>query len=237
MPNPKKRTLGAAAIIAAIALLGYGVFAVFTDTESSNVALDTGQLDLVGAEDIVITEMAPGDFAFRAMTLALPDDENDGDLVEYIDVSTDIIEDNVGDPTDNGDLDPDGEPAGESLLNVTDGIQVVFAVCDGGDWVTPAPNDPLAGTLTAGLDDSVDCDGGTVIAQAEQPLGTFTFTDTLDAAAFGESPTATGTIPDGSEMEVLLQFRLPTSANNAYENASVVLDIVFDAIQRAGVNR
>ncbi|OWY63202.1 hypothetical protein B7486_54380, partial [cyanobacterium TDX16] len=148
------------------------------------------------------------------------------------------VADVVGDPTDNGDLDPDGEPAGESLFSGTDGLQVVFAVCSGGTWTIPAtdavavPDSGDAGDLA----DGVTC-SGTIVEQAEQPLGTFGFTGTLTAADFGVAPTATGTIPDGSTMEVLLQFRLPTTADNAYENASVAFDIEFDAIQRDGVNR
>jgi predicted ribosomally synthesized peptide with SipW-like signal peptide len=234
----KRMLLGGAAIAVAMALVGVGVWAAFTDTETSNVAIDTGQLDLVGAEDITVTEMAPGDLAFRDMSLALPDPENDGDLVESIDVATANVVDVVGDPTDDGDVDPDGEPAGESLFSGTDGLQVVFAVCGGGTWTLPAADDPLLGDGGDAdtLDDSVAC-SGTVVEQTEQPLGTFAFTGSLTAVDFGETPTATGTIPDGSTMEVLLQFRLPTTADNAYENASVSFDIVFDAIQRAGVNR
>jgi predicted ribosomally synthesized peptide with SipW-like signal peptide len=234
---PKKRLLvGGAAIALAMALVGVGVYAVFTDTETADVAIDTGQLDISGAEDITVTEMAPGDLAFRDMNILLDPAFNDGDLVEYIDVETVLGTDTVGAPTDNGDVDP--LPPGESLWNGTDGLQVTFAVCDAGAWTLPAVDDPLLGDGADAdtLDDSVTC-SGTVVQQAEEPLSTFAFTDELDAADFGETPTATGTIPDGSDLDVLLQFRLPTTADNAYENASVTFDIVFDAIQRDGVNR
>jgi predicted ribosomally synthesized peptide with SipW-like signal peptide len=234
---PKKRMLiGGAAIALAMALVGVGVYAAFTDTETSNVAIDTGQLDISGAENITVTNMAPGDYAFRDMNIVLDDAFNDGDLVEFIDVDTANVVDTVGAPTDNGD--PDVLPPGESLFSGDDGLQVVFAVCDGGAWTLPAIDDPIAGTdtNTDGLDDSVTC-SGTIVPQTEVALDDFTFTDSLGAADFGETPTATGTIPDGSDLDVLLQFRLPDTADNAYENASVTFDIVFDAIQRAGVNR
>jgi predicted ribosomally synthesized peptide with SipW-like signal peptide len=233
---PKKRLLvGGSAIALALALVGVGVWADFTDTETADVAIDTGQLDIDGAEDITITEMAPGDFAYRDMTITLDDAVNDGNLIEFIDVDTVLGVDTPGDPTDNGDEEVDTP---ESIWSGADGINARLAVCDGGTWTVPAPDAPLVGDSADAdsLDDSVTC-SGTIIEQAAQDLNTFNFTDSLDAADFGETATATGTIPDGSTLDLLFEFALPDTADNSYEDASVTFSIVFDAIQRAGVNR
>jgi predicted ribosomally synthesized peptide with SipW-like signal peptide len=228
--------IGGAAIALAMALVGVGVYAAFTDTETSNVAIDTGQLDISGADDITVTDMAPGDVAYRDMTIVLDDDFNDGDLIEFIDVETALDTDTVGVPTDDGDEEAD---TGESLWSGTNGIDARLAVCAGGTWTMPAEDDPLLGDGVDAdtLDDSVVCTGGTVVEQTAQNLNTFAFTDSLDAADFGETATGTGTIPDGSELELLFEFALPSDADNSYENASVTFDIVFDAIQRDGVNK
>jgi predicted ribosomally synthesized peptide with SipW-like signal peptide len=222
MPS-KKLITGAAAIAVAMVLVGIGVFAVFTDTESTGVTIDSGQLDIEAANDITATDIAPGDHVFREISVSLPGATNDGDLVASVDVDT--------------TLDTDTSPNGGSLWNGTNGLRAVLAICDGGTWTLPAVNSALAGDGNAdGLDDSVTC-SGTIIPQAEQPVNTLAFAGTLTAADFGETPTATGTIPDGSAWDVLMQLRLPTAADNTYEDASVTFDFNFDAIQRTGVNR
>jgi len=237
MPT-KKTLLGGAAIAVAIALIGAGVWAAFTDTESTDVTLDTGQLDIVGAADITVSDLAPGDVVFRDIGVDVPAATNDGNLVRFIDVDTVFGSETVGAEVDTGDPDPGPPAAPGSLWSGTNGIQVVLAVCDGGTWTLPAANSPLLGDLAPvdGLDDSITC-SGTILPQASQPVNTFGFTGTLDATALGVTPTATGTIPDGSNFEILAQFTLPSAADNGYENATVNFDIEFDAIQRAGVNR
>lgn len=227
MPS-KKLLTGGAAIAIAMVLAGVGVFAVFTDTDSTGVAIDTGQLDIEAANDITATDIAPGDYIFREITVDLPLLTNDGNLVASVDVDTTLGTDTPG-------------TGGGSLWSGTDGLQGRFAICDGGNWVLPAPDDPLLGDTTPadGLDDSVTCSAGAanIIVQAEEPVNTLTIAGNLDAADFGVTPTATGTIPDGSTFDILAQLRLPTAADNTYENASVTFDFNFDAIQRTGVNR
>jgi predicted ribosomally synthesized peptide with SipW-like signal peptide len=223
MPS-KKLLTGGAAIAIAMVLAGVGVFAVFTDTDSTGVAIDTGQLDIVAANDITATDIAPGDHIFREITVDLPAATNDGNLVASVDVDT--------------TLGTDTAPNGGSLWSGADGLQGRFAICDGGVWTLPAVDDPLLGDTAPadGLDDSVTC-SGTIIVQAEEPVNTLTIAGNLTAADFGVAPTATGTIPDGSTFSILAQLRLPTTADNTYEDASVTFDFNFDAIQRTGVNR
>lgn len=224
---PKKKTLlGGAAIALAMALVGVGVWAAFTDTATTNVAVDTGQLDVEGAGAISATDIAPGDHIFREITVDLPDATNDGDLVASIDVTSDLNSETL--------------PNGGSLYSGDDGLQVTLAICDGGTWALPAANTPIAGVDadTDGLDDSVSCTGGTVISQTESALDDLIGTPySLAAADFGVTATATGTIPDGSSFDLLAQLRLPDAADNTYEDATVDFDFVFDAIQRSGVNQ
>jgi predicted ribosomally synthesized peptide with SipW-like signal peptide len=236
----KRMLLGGAAIAVAMALVGVGVWAAFTDTETSNVQLDTGQLDIVGGDDVVVTNMAPGDVVFHDIGIDIPDTENDGNLIQSIDVSTALNSQTVGASVDTGDADPGAPFTPGSLWDGTDGIQVVLAFCDG-PWTLPADGDPLlADGDTDGLDDSAVCDGGTgtITAQASQPLDTFDFSGSLTAADFGQAGVApTGTIADGSSLDLIVQMTLPATADNGYENAAVDVDFVFEAIQRAGVNR
>ncbi|HEX2179513.1 MAG TPA: TasA family protein [Actinomycetota bacterium] len=241
MASNKKMILGIGALLVALALIGFGVFAAFTDTETTEVATDSGSLDITGASDIQITEVAPGDIAFRDLTIEVPDAANDGDLIQAIRISVPAPEpgdDQAGAPTDTGD--PDGDTPGQSLLTGANGLRVTLATCSG-DWTLPTADAPL-GTDTApadGIDDSATCGGEITVTQPEIPLNSLVNADTFEfgAAEFGLAPTATGTIPDGSTMNLIAQFRLPAEADNAYENASLTLDMEFEAVQRSGVNR
>src|SRR5262245_56638620 len=98
-----RRTLvGGGALALAAALIGAGAYAQFTDTETTNADIDSGQLDIVGAADIGVTDMAPGDIAFRSIGVTIPTNANDTDLVASIEVSANVLSDVIGAPTDNG---------------------------------------------------------------------------------------------------------------------------------------
>jgi len=224
MPS-KKLITGAAAIAVAMVLVGIGVFAVFTDTESTGVTVDTGQLDVSATNAITATDIAPGDHIYEVIDVELPAATNDGNLVEFIDVDTTFGSETF--------------PNGGSLWNGSNGLQAQFYVCDGGAWTVPAPDAPLSGDVAPvdGLDDSVTCSGTIIQPGAPEPVNTFGFTDELDAADFGVAATATGTIPDGSQLDVLAQLVLPTAADNTYENATVSFTFDFTAVQRPGINK
>lgn len=241
MASNKKMILGIGALLVALALIGFGVFAAFTDTETTRVATGAGSLDITGASDIQITEMAPGDIAMRDLTIDVPDAENEGNLIEAIRLSVatpDPGDDQIGAPTDTGDQED--VFLGQSLLTGANGLRVTFAACSG-VWTLPATDAGL-GTDTApadGIDDSATCDGDITVTQSEIPLSALVEVDTFEfgAAQLGLTPTSTGTIPDGSTVNLIVQFRLPEEADNAYENASLTIDMEFEAVQRSGINR
>lgn len=235
----KKVAIGVSALVIATLLIGAGVFAAFTDTETTGVDAQTGSLDITGAADVTVSQLAPGDLAFRDLAVDIPLAENDGDLIQSIRVSVptpDPGNDVVGAPSDTGDTE--SPPPGESLLSGTDGLQVLLATCNGGIWTLPSAGDALGGDADVnGVDDSATCTGTITVTQTEIPLNDLVDAVTFEyeAADFGVTPTATGTIPDGTSLNLVAQFRLPSAANNAYENASLTIDLVFEAIQRAGV--
>lgn len=236
----RKVVIGVAALVVAAALIGVGAFAAFTDTESTSVNATTGALDITGAEDISIQDLAPGDVALRGLTVTIPDDTNEGDLIRAIRMSVPLVpaaDDVIGRPTDEGDADAAVE--GASLLTGDNGLQLLLASCSG-EWSLPSADDPLEGDGNGdGIDDSATCDGTVTVTQQEIPLADLvTATEfEYEAAAFGVTPTATGTIPDGSTLNLIAQLRLPAEADNAYENASLSFDFLLEAVQREGVNR
>jgi predicted ribosomally synthesized peptide with SipW-like signal peptide len=234
-----RKVVGIAALLLALALVGMGIYAAFTDTETAGVVAQTGALDIVGADDIAISEMAPGDLAFRSLTVQIPSSDNDGDLISTIRVSVPEPApgaDVVGSPTDVGEGDV---PAGASLLTGTQGLQIMLASCSG-EWTLPAAAAALGSDANAdGLDDSATCAGTISVTQTEVALNDLVGTGDYEysPADFGVTPTFTGTFPDGTTLNLIGQFRLPAAADNAYENASLTFDLVFEAIQRAGRSR
>lgn len=236
----KKLIVGVVALVLAAVLIGAGVFAAFTDTETTGVQTEAGALDIQGAADITIDNLAPGDLAFRNLTIQIPEADNEGDLVQAIRIS--VPEPGAGDdvagaPTDAGD--GADAPAGESLLTGDQGLRVLLATCSGA-WTLPAAGAPLGTDANGdGIDDSATCAGDITVTQEEVALNDLVGADDFefDAEAFGVDATGTGTIPDGSTLNLIAQFRLPEEAGNAYENAQLTIDMLFEAIQRAGVNR
>lgn len=236
----KKLVIGVVALVLAAVLIGAGVFAAFTDTETTGVETEAGALDIQGAADITIDNLAPGDVAFRNLTVQLPEADNEGDLIRAIRVSVPEPgegDDVAGAPTDTGD--GADAPEGESLLTGDQGLQVLLATCSGA-WTLPAAGAPLGSDANGdGVDDSATCAGQITVIQEQIALNDLVGADDFeyDAEAFGVDPTGTGTIPDGSTLNLIAQFRLPEEADNAYENARLTIDMLFEAIQRSGVNR
>jgi predicted ribosomally synthesized peptide with SipW-like signal peptide len=234
-----RKTVGIAALLLALTLVGMGIYAAFTDTETAGVAVQAGALDIIGADDITIGEMAPGDVAFRGLRVEVPESDNEGDLITAIRLSVPQpapADDVVGSPTDAGE---GVVPAGASLLTGAQGLQITLANCSG-PWTLPAAGAALGSDANGdGLDDSASCAGTITVTQSETALNDLVATGDFEyaPAAFGVTPTTTGTFPDGTTLNLIGQFRLPEGADNAYENASLTFDLVFEAIQRAGVNR
>jgi predicted ribosomally synthesized peptide with SipW-like signal peptide len=234
-----RKVLGIIALLLALSLVGMGIYAAFTDTETAGVVAEAGALDITGADDISISDMAPGDVAFRGLTVQIPASDNEGDLIRAIRVSVPqpAPEDDVeGSPTDVGE---GTLPEGASLLTGAQGLQVTLASCSGA-WTLPAAGAALGNDANAdGLDDSAACAGTISINQTEVALNDLVGTGDFEyvPADFGVTPTASGTFPDGTTLNMIAQFRLPQAADNAYENASLTFDLVFEAIQRAGINR
>jgi predicted ribosomally synthesized peptide with SipW-like signal peptide len=232
--------MGIVALIAALLLIGVGVFAAFTDTETTSVATETGALDITGSADITISDLAPGDYAFRSLSVAVPTAENDGNLIRAIRVSVPTPEEGAdvpGAPTDTGD---EGVlPAGASLLTGAQGLRATLARCSGA-WTLPAAGAALGTDANSdGIDDSAICAGSITVTQPEVALNDLVGATSFefDAADFGVTPTSTGTIPDGTTINFIAQFRLPGAADDAYENASLTIDLLFEAVQRTGLNR
>jgi predicted ribosomally synthesized peptide with SipW-like signal peptide len=232
--------IGAVALIIALLLVGVGVFAAFTDTETTSVATETGALDITGSADITISDLAPGDLAFRSLTVAIPTAQNDGNLIRAIRVSVPppaAGADVPGSPTDTGDTG--ALPAGASLLTGAQGLRVTFARCSGA-WTLPVAGASIGTDANSdGIDDSATCAGTITVTQPAIALNDLVGATTFefDAADFGVTPTATGTIPDGTTLNLIAQFELPATADNAYENASLTIELLLEAIQRAGANR
>ena len=233
-----KAVLGIAALVVAAVLVGVGVFAAFTDTESTDVSIQAGALDITGADDITIDRVAPGDIAFRNLSVGIPTSNDAGDLIEAIRLSVPAPAggaDRVGTPPANaGTTRP-----GASLLTGPQGLRVTLASCTTA-WTLPAAGAPLGSDRNSdGLDDSARCNGTVTVTQREVPLAQLVDADTFEyrPADFGVPPTATSTFADGTTLNLMAQFRLPREADNGYQNASLTFDLVFEALQRGGVNR
>jgi len=134
--GPRRRSgaliLGAAALVAAAGLLGYGAYAAFTDTETSSVSIDAGQLDItLATTPITVTDIAPGDVLYRQVAVQVPGATNDGDLIAALEVSATNVVSTPGDPADTGNP-AEGDVAGVGLDAGTDPLQLVVANCDAG---------------------------------------------------------------------------------------------------------
>ena len=228
--GPRRRSgaliLGAAALAAAAGLLGYGAYAAFTDTETSSVSIDAGQLDItLATTPITVTDIAPGDVLYRQVAVQVPGATNDGDLIAALEVSATNVVSTPGDPADTGNP-AEGDVAGVGLDAGTDPLQLVVANCDE-PWTLPGPGDPTsaspecAGTSTPPTPAPVDFPD----VVAGDPLE-LTAEDILGTPTFGE---------DVTELNVLVALRLPETAGNEYENAALTFDLQVDAIQRAGI--
>lgn len=233
-----KAVLGIAALVVAAVLVGVGVFAAFTDTESTDVSIRAGALDITGADAIKIDRVAPGDVAFRNLSVGIPARDDAGNLVEAIRLSIPrppAGQDTVGTPpTQAGTTRP-----GASLLTGAQGLRVTLASCST-PWTLPAAGSALGADKNGdGLDDSARCTGTVTVTQREIPLNQLVDATTFEyrPANFGVTPTATSTFADGTTLNLMAQFRLPREADNGYQNASLTFNMVFEAVQRAGVNR
>lgn len=227
----RKVLIGAGTVAAGAALALGGAFAAFTDTEGTSADVDAGQLDIVAAQTIAVTDMAPGDVAHRLTLVELPDATNDGDLVQAITLSIPAasITDTPGLAVDNGDPDP-GTGDSSSLLD-PDGLIVQIRNCVGGTWTLPDVGDPAA--------DDATCSGTIESVEAPAPLATIATGGilTFEATDLGVTPTATGTIPDNSVLNLLVSFELPAAADNSFESAATQFDLNWTAIQRDGINK
>ena len=134
---PKRRPVKAGfAAVLAVAALGAGVFASFTDTETASRSVAAGQLDIqVSPEVLSVTEMAPGDIFSRGMVIDVPDATNNGNLIEYLTLD---IEQSVAN-TICGDVNPECE---NEVANLLDGnaLQATVLACpDGGQILDANP--------------------------------------------------------------------------------------------------
>jgi predicted ribosomally synthesized peptide with SipW-like signal peptide len=237
----RKAVLGVAALVAAAVLVGVGVFAAFTDTESTNVSIQAGALDITGAEAITINRVAPGDIAFRNLSVGIPASNGAGSLVQSIRLSVPKpapANDTVGTPPTNAANRTAAAP-GSSLLTGAQGLRVALGSCSV-PWTLPAAGAALGTDRNNdGLDDSARCTGTLTVTQREIPLANLVDATTFEyrPADFGITPTATTTFPDGSTINIIAQFRLPREADNSYQNAALTFDMLFEAVQRGGVNR
>lgn len=224
----KKKIIASAAVLAGVAgLAGMGAYAVFTDSGTATAALDAGELDIVMSESFTVADIAPSDTVQRPINITLPAETNDGDLVAAVRFFYDVTTDVAG--TDDTALDGPGE----SLVTGVDGLSYRLVTCNGAAWVAAAPpaaQGPYtcAGTQTVTSQGKLSTIGG--VANAVD----------LGPAAFGVDPTATNTFPtDAGDVALnsLIEFTLPASADNDYENAATSLAFTGAAIQRSGIQK
>jgi predicted ribosomally synthesized peptide with SipW-like signal peptide len=224
--------LGASALAVSAALLGYGAYAAFTDTETSTVAVDTGQLDItLSTTAITATDLAPGDHLFRAVTVDVPAATNSGDLISAIQLRAANVVSTAGTPADVGSP-TEGSVAGVALDAGANPVQVAVANCSQ-PWTLPTAG--TAVTESPGAINAAATCAGTVTASApvETDLATLVSTGLdLTAQAVAGTPTfAAGT----TNLNLLVQLRLPAAAGNEYENATLAFDLNVNAIQRGGI--
>jgi predicted ribosomally synthesized peptide with SipW-like signal peptide len=213
-------------LVGAGALATMGAFAVFTDTDTATTTVDAGELDIVFTGDVTVSDIAPGDTVQRPVTISLPDATNDGDLVQAVRFFFDVTSD-----TEGGDGQDIALGDGESLVDGADGLTYSLITCVDGEWTTATtPTGPYTCDGTEQVTGSGKLDTINGVANAEDFV----------PADFGLVPTSTGTFAsDGGAVVLnsLIQFDLPTTAGNAYENAATVLEFTGAAIQRGGIER
>ena len=137
---PKRRPVKAGfAAVLAVAALGAGVFASFTDTESASRSVAAGQLDImVSPEVLSVAEMAPGDWMSRGLAIDIHSDYNDGNLIEFIDLDLfGSVFDTCADVNAGQPIGPNGDPyeCENPEANLLDGNALKMAILscpDGG---------------------------------------------------------------------------------------------------------
>jgi hypothetical protein len=226
--RPWKKIVATGAIIAGGgALIAGGAFAIFTDSASTTLGVDAGQLDIAATGSYTVADIAPGDTVQRPILIELPNATNDGNLVQSIQLSYAVTGQTVG--TD----DPIAAGGGESIVTGTDGLTYSLLTCVGGTW-TAGPTTTPTGPYTC---------SGTVQTTGSGTLASITGagnSTTLTPAAFGLTPTADGTFPSDTAdvtLNTLMVMQLPTAADSDYENASAQLTFTAAAIQRGGLQR
>lgn len=266
-PTRKKKSkgtiIGASLMAGAALFAGVGAFAAFTDTESATRSVDAGQLDITLAPTTdAISDMAPGDIWSTPMTINLPDANNDGNLIEFIELYANPNGSEVyGQAMDNGAPDPAFPHQGSLLSGFATGpntgeagLRLVIQNCVGGTWVETPANSGLFDCAGGPVTDVLGTAGATEITGPSSITGAARLSDldnsgttSLGAGAFGVTPNpGTGTIPDGSSLNLLLTFAFPgdnpfgsaVPADNSFENASLAgLTIDATAVQRDGIER
>lgn len=225
----KKIALTGGILAGAATLATMGAFAIFTDSDTATTAVDAGELDIVLTGDVTVSDIAPGDTVQRPVTIELPDATNDGDLVEAVRFFFEVDTDTAG-----GDGQEIALGDGESLVTGTNGLVYSLITCVGGTWTTATTP---AGPFTCSGTQQVTGTGKLSTINGVANAVDFTPAD------FGVTPTSTGTFPsDGAAggtvaLNSIIQFVLPTAADNAYENAATALTFTAAAIQRDGIQR
>ncbi|WP_043676102.1 TasA family protein [Clavibacter michiganensis] len=222
--RPWKKIVATGAVLAVGTIVAGGAFAIFTDSDTADLAVDAGQLDIeLASGDYTVADIAPGDTVQRQILLSLPNATNDGNLIQSVNFAYAIAGQTAG--TDDTTL-PGG---GESLVTGADGLTYSLQTCSGA-WTTAA----------AGGVGPYTCSGTTTVT-GTGPLASLTGAGaSFTPAQFGVTPSADGTFPTDTadvSLDTLMVLQLPTTADNDYENASVDLTFTASAIQRAGVQR
>lgn len=221
----KKKLLATAGVLAGVtALAGMGAYALFTDSGTATTTVDAGQLGIVMSESYTVTDIAPGDTIQRPVTITLPQDKNDGDLVAAVRFYQDLGVETKGTKADVPNT-------GESLVTGTNGLTYRLVTCESGEWTTATTP---AGPYTCSGTQKVTSTG-----KLSDIQGVGAAVDLLPAD-FGVTETATKTFPTDAgdvALNTMLEFVLPTTANNDYENASAAMTFTGAAIQRGGIQK
>jgi len=227
-PQSWKKIVATGGILAgAAALATWGAFAVFTDSDTASTAVDAGELDIVLTGDVTVSDIAPGDRIQRPVTISLPDASNDGDLVEFVRFYFDVTADTLG---GDGQTIPLG--TGSSLVDGADGLVYSLITCVGGTWSTATT--PTGPYTCSTADEEITGTGKLSTIEGVGAAVDFT------PANFGLTATDDATFPSDSEavsLNSIIQFDLPGTADNSYENAATTLEFTAAAIQRGGLER
>ena len=149
-PNKKRHRTSKAALGAALAVaaLGAGVFASFTDTETATRSVAAGQLDImVSPEVLSVAEMAPGDWMSRGLAIDIDADNNNGNLIEVISLDVEgsisdlCVEVNAGSPTGPGGDPYVCEDDGAHLMDGNALDMAILACPNGGQIFDANPTD------------------------------------------------------------------------------------------------